>query len=250
MLIRVIDYETTGTPEEAEAEICAMGRIDLLPETGTITNGWDTLICTRGPMPPQARAVHHISDADLADAPILRDMLDPFFEGFGEADVAAAHNAEFEKHFTPVKNLRWICTYKAARVVWPDAPGHSNQCLRYWLGIDEDEDFAVEDAMPPHAALPDAYVTAFILRRLLKEKSVEELVEISKWPALLKKLTFGKHKGMAYAEAPADYLEWIRDKSDMDADTKFSARYWLQKRAKTTENGPSNNGLTKETTNG
>lgn len=234
MLIRVIDYETTGTPEDEIAEIIEVGSYDL---TQSEAGDWHIhrpvrwLVRPTGPIPPQARAVHHISDADVADAPALREVIDDFLDGL---PVCAAHNAEFEKHFTPVKNLRWICTYKASRVVWPDAPGHSNQCLRYWLGVDEDDGFTVERAMPPHAALPDAYVTSFILRRLLKEKSVEELVEISKWPALLKKLTFGKHKGMAYADAPSDYLEWIRDKSDMDADTKFSARYWLQKRAKTT----------------
>ena len=40
-------------------------------------------------------------------------------------------------------------------------------------------------------------------------------------------MTFGKHKGQRYDAAPRDYLEWIVNKSDMDEDTKFSAKYWL-----------------------
>lgn len=227
--IRVIDYETTGTPDDQGAEIIEAGSYDL---TQSEAGDWRIhrpvrwLVRPTGPIPPQARAVHHISDAEVADAPALRDVIDDILDG---SPICAAHNAQFEAHFTPY-GLTWICTYKCARVVWPDAPGHSNQCLRYWLGIDDEEGFEADRSMPPHRALPDAYVTAHLLRRLLAERPVEELITISKYPALLKVMNFGKHKGTTFADAPTDYLEWIRDKSDLDADTKFSAKYWLQKR--------------------
>lgn len=226
-LIRVVDYETTGTPEDQNAEIIEIGFCDLILPGKTIGGSWSSLVRPTGPIPPQAKAVHHITEADVAEAPALREVLDQLTDGAG--DVFAAHNAQFEAHFTPY-DLRWICTYKCARVVWPDAPGHSNQCLRYWLGIDEDDQFSTSAAVPPHRAMPDAYVTAFILARLLRERTIEELLTISTYPALLKIMNFGKHKGTAFADAPTDYLEWIRDKSDLDADTKFSAKYWLQKR--------------------
>lgn len=232
--IRVIDYETTGTQDDSDAEIIEYGAYDLREsEDGA---SWSlgrpvaSLIRPRNPIPPEARAVHHISDADVSEAPQLRDMLDELLDGL---DIAAAHNAKFEEHFTPDKSVRWICTYKCALIVWPDAPGHSNQCLRYWLGIDSDDGFDPDRAMPPHRALPDAYVTAFILKRLLIEKPVDELLTISRYPALIPVIRFGKkHKGVKFSDAPCDYLEWLRDKSDMGDDVKFSARYWLQKRAK------------------
>ena len=238
MMIRVIDYETTGTNEDANAEIIECGSYDLAQSD---SGAWHLvrpvhwLVRPSRPIPPEARAVHHIGDADVADAPLLREIVDDFLDG---ADVCAAHNARFEQHFTPYNGLRWICTYKCARVVWPDAPGHSNQCLRYWLGLDDAADFDAGRSMPSHRALPDAYVTAHLLRRLLDEKTVQQLIGISKWPALLKVMNFGKHKGMAFADAPADYLEWIRDKSDMNEDTKFSAKYWLQKRRAAGPNNP------------
>lgn len=232
--IRVIDYETTGTDDDADAEIIEAGSYDLCQaeDTGAwlVTRSVHWLVKPSKPIPPLARAVHHISDADVAEAPALREVIDDFLDG---ADICAAHNAKFEQHFTPYKNLAWICTYKCALVVWPDAPGHGNQALRYWLGIDSEQTFKHERSMPSHRALPDAYVTAYILRRLLAEKTVEQLLAISRFPALLRKMNFGKHKGMAFADAPSDYLEWIRDKSDMNEDTKFTAKYWLQKRAKT-----------------
>ncbi len=232
-MIRVIDYETTGTNDDADAEIIEAGSYDLRysEDTGawSISRPVQWLVKPSRPIPPAARAVHHISDEDVENCPALREIIDDFFDG---ADVCAAHNAQFEEHFTPFKILRWICTYKCALVVWPDAPGHSNQVLRYWLGVDLEDGFDGSRSFPPHRALPDAYVTAFILRRLLAERSVDELLTISRYPALLRIMNFGKHKGMAFADAPDDYLEWIRDKSDMNEDAKFSAKYWLQKRAK------------------
>lgn len=226
----VIDFETTGTPEEEHAEVIEVGRCFYDFETGTIGDGWSALARPRGPIPVVARAVHHISDEDVADLGPLALIWPDFWEGTHEETICVAHNADFEKHFHKGNGRPWVCTYKCARVVWPDAPSHSNQALRYYLGIDAAPDFDRQAAMPPHRALPDAYVTAHIFRALLNERTIDDLIHISKHPALLKRITFGKHKGLEYAGAPGDYLRWIIDKSDLDKDVKFSARYWLKKR--------------------
>lgn len=226
-IARVIDYETTGTPEDEHAEILEFGRIDLDLATREISNPWSSLCCPRGPIPAVTKAVHHITEADVLMAPQARELWDAFYDGCGPEDILVAHNARFEQHFHAGDGRPWIDTYKVARVVWPDAPTHSNQGLRYWLAIELDDELA----FPPHRALPDAYVTAHILRRLLDEKTPEQMIEISRFPALLRRITFGtKAKGQTYEEAPIDYLEWIRDKSEMDADTKFSAHYWIRRR--------------------
>lgn len=222
----VIDYETTGTPDEEGAEIIEMARVTVDTEARQIVGRWDSLCRPRGTVPPVARAVHHITDHELAGAPEARELWDELFDP--PPVYMVAHNAKFEQHFTPSQwPVTWICTYKVARIVWPDAPGHSNQVLRYWLDLPVDPELA----LPAHRALPDAYVTAHLFIRLLDHKTPEEMATISRYPALLKIMNFGKHKGMAFADAPTDYLEWIRDKSDMNEDTKFSARYWLKKRA-------------------
>ncbi|MGJ5032283.1 exonuclease domain-containing protein [Bradyrhizobium sp. HKCCYLS2038] len=227
-LARVIDYETTGTPEDEHAEIIEFGRIDVHIASRWIGNPWTSLCRPRGPIPAVTKAVHHITEADVADAPEAREVWGQFWEGLSPGDILVAHNAKFEQHFTPDEGRAWIDTYKVARVVWPDAPTHSNQGLRYWLDLDLD----ATRATPPHRALPDAYVTAHLFVRLLDLKTADEMVHISKYPALLKIMNFGKHKGMTFEAAPLDYLEWIRDKSDMDEDTKFTARYWVAKRTR------------------
>lgn len=230
-IVRVIDYETTGTEDDEFAEVIELGRIDLDLSTETIGNAWTALAKPKGEIPIETKAVHHITEAHVADAEPLVSLWGKFFEGCGESDVLAAHNAKFEKHFHPGNGRAWICTYKCALVIWPEAPRHNNQALRYWLDLDAEPDFDPALAEPPHRALPDAYVTARILRRLVREKPVNELIKISKFPALLHRINFGtKAKGQLYSEAPADYLDWIAYKSDLNEDVKFTAKYWLKKR--------------------
>jgi len=225
-IARVIDYETTGTPEDRDAEIIEFGRIDVHLPTKQIGNAWTSLALPRGPIPAVTKAVHHITEAEVAAAPQARELWEKFFEALAPDDYLVAHNAKFERHFHDGDGRPWIDTYKVARVVWPDAPTHSNQGLRYWLEIELDP----ARATPPHRALPDAYVTAHIFVRLMDHKTPAEMAHITQYPALLKIMNFGKHRGVTFEAAPLDYLDWIAGKSDMDEDTKFSARYWIKKR--------------------
>jgi exodeoxyribonuclease X len=103
--------------------------------------------------------------------------------------------------------------------------------LRYWLGVDDDG-LSPQAAMPPHRAGPDALVTAFILRRMLKEHDVDQLVELSSLPAILAgPIGFGKHRGTRWEDLPRDYLRWIYEKSDLGADEKHTASHHLGARA-------------------
>lgn len=236
-LARVIDYETTGTPEDADPEVIEMGSIDVLIQDRALRTdtAWSSLCRPRGPIPAVTKAVHHIWEEDVQHAPPARDLWDRLLTGNGEPAWLVAHNAKFEQFFTPPWGIPWIDTYKVARIVWPDAPGHSNQALRYWLELPCDRKLAE----PAHRALPDAYVTAHLFIRLLEHKTPEEMAKISEYPALIRVINFGKYRRngvkMTFeqcAQEDPSYLEWIRDTSDMDEDTKFTARYWLQKKAK------------------
>jgi exodeoxyribonuclease X len=234
-IARVIDYETTGTPDDDHAEVIEMGCYDVSLTTGKLLteSAWSSLCRPRGPIPAVTKAVHHIIEDDVRGAPEARDLWDRLLGDLPADGYAVAHNAKFEIHFTPPWGLRWIDTYKVARVVWPDAPTHSNQGLRYWLELPCSRKLAD----PPHRALPDAYVTALLFCRLLEEKSPEEMAKISEYPALLKVMNFGKYRkrgvAMTFEQCAIDdpkYLIWIRDDSEMDEDTKFTAKYWLRKR--------------------
>lgn len=235
-IARVIDYETTGTPDNPDAEVIEMAKVDVIIEDGKFlwepSSNWRSFCLPRGKIPPETKAIHHITEADVRNAPQARELWSTLLDDLGDDDLIVAHNAKFEQHFTPPVSQQWIDTYKVARVLWPDAPGHSNQCLRYWRGLI----VGLSPTDMPHRALPDAIVTAVLLVDMLhacadRPEALAWMINVSRYPALLRRLTFGKHKGTAYEDAPTDYLEWIVTKSDMDEDTKFTARYWLKKRA-------------------
>lgn len=225
MLIRVIDFETTGIPSETDRHaICEAGWCDVIGDKRWDETAPRSMLVNPGrPMPIEAMAVHHIRDSDLAGAPTPDVAFRALMDG---ADVFCAHNAKFEREFFGGGSVPWICSYKCGLRAWPEAPGHSNQVLRYFLGVALGESFA----MPPHRAGPDAYVTAFILIRLLAEHPLDDLIKWSSEPALLVKVGFGKHRGLKWSEVPRDYLDWIL-RQDMDADVKHTARHHLKQRA-------------------
>lgn len=223
--LRVIDFETTAlTPEDGV--VIEVGYTDYEVETKTVRDpvSW---LCYADTIPPENRAVHHITVADLADR-----------EPFDSASILAAnppaachvaHNAAFEAAFFGDATVPWICTYKASLRVWPDAPSHSNAALAYWLEDQGRISFDLSKAIPTHRAGPDSYITAHILKALFESGATgREIVAWTKEPALMPRITFGKHKG-EWKDAPTSYLGWILG-SDMSDDVKWNARREIERR--------------------
>lgn len=229
---RIIDLETTGS--EPPAEIIEFGRCDVVIESAQarIEKPMARLYRPLGAIPPETMAVHHITEDDFtAETPVCTpERLRQAVWGGERPEVLVAHNCAFEQQFvTPeaTESLPWICTYKAALRVWPEAPRHSNQVLRYWRGLKLEPGLA----MPPHRAGPDAYVTACLLVELLKHAAAEEMIAWTREPKLMPAIPFGKHRGTAWSDAPLDYLQWMARQSDMDADAVWNARQELARRA-------------------
>lgn len=228
MLIRVIDFETTGFPPEAA--VCEVGWCDVRTYSGSsfavVGEPIGMLVNPNRAMPPEARAIHHISDDDVFGAP---EIVTGFLAlSSGPPDMFAAHNAKFEREFFTGGETPWICTLKVGRRLWPDCPSHSNQCLRYFLGVELDDALAT----PPHRAAPDAYVTAHILAEAIAHgASIDDMIEWSNQPSLLPGvINFGKHKGVLWSACDRSYLSWIVKQPDMDEDKRFTAQHWLDAR--------------------
>lgn len=225
-ILRIVDIETTSLSPD-EGCVIELGYADYSVETQAITDpvSW---LCFADHIPPDNRAVHHIPLADIAD----REPFDPAAFVMESKDTACfvAHNSAFESSFIPDIGRPWICTYKAALRVWPDAPSHSNGALRYWLEDAGKLSLDFDKAMPPHRAGPDAYVTAHILKALFNDGATgKQMVAWTKEPKLMPRITFGKHKGTDWKDAPANYLGWIMG-SEMDDDTKWNARREIERR--------------------
>ena len=235
MLIRVVDLETCGF--EPPAGICEIGFCDLVQgeEGGWIVGSPANLLVDPGhPIPPETSAVHHIVDEDVRGAPDFTEAARAVFfdeERFQAPRVVlVAHNARFERQWlTPEVTgaADWICTYKVALRLWPDAPAHNNGTLRYWL---KPAGLRWHRADPAHRAGPDAYVTAFILREALAKATIDQMVAWTAEPALLIRCGFGKHRGVLWRDVPTDYLRWCSGQQ-MDEDVAFTVRSEMRRRA-------------------
>lgn len=230
-LIRVTDTETTGMNDPAEMVEIGWTDIRLFPTGWGIESGPHSRLVNPGlPISFGAMAVHHITQAE-AETGISPEEARRLVKA--GADVLCAHNAAFDSRFIPGHDPAWICTYKAAKTAWPDLESHTNGAIRYARNL-----VAADDprAMPSHRAGPDTWVTAHILLDLLKEYSLEKLLDIASKPVLLLKINFGKHEGLRFSEIPFDYLDFIVNKSDMRNDPKkedvvFTAREEIRRRA-------------------
>lgn len=223
---RVIDVETTGFPPNAA--IIELGFTDLVWE-GNSLNIQPTksmLLNPNVPIQTGAKAIHHIDETDLVCAP-HPDTILPFLDD--NADYIVAHNAKFEKAFIQ-SSLPWICTMKCAQQLVLDASSYSNQFLRYHLALPLDRD----QASPPHRAGPDTYVTAHLLKALLMRAAqqvpgdfIGQMIKWSNEQQLLKTVSFGKYRGMAWSDVPHDYLRWILTNDRAEEDVRHTARHYL-----------------------
>src|SRR5690606_36308473 len=137
------------------------------------------------PIIAETRAVHHILDREVADAPLWKQVAPEVLQPGGEVLALAAHRAAFEQRYcTPQLSggAKWICTWKCALRLWPGLTSFSNQMLRYQR---MPEGLVHELGLPAHRAMPDAYVTAHHLRDMLNEATVEQLLAWSAEPGLL-----------------------------------------------------------------
>lgn len=247
MLIRVVDLETTGfkPPEDAVCEIgwtdIASRRLDVAgaPADWCVSLPLANLVNPGKPIPPVASSIHHITDNDIfKEMPPGWSALAPTIVGpaptagiwDGVPEVFAAHSAKFERQWITDEltgGVPWICTYKCGLRLWPDAPAHSNQALRYWH---QPPGLIREHAAVAHRAGPDSYVTAHLLASLLELAPVEKLIEWSSQPALQVTCHIGQYRGQPWTQVPESFLSWISYR-DFDEDVLFTVRHELQRRS-------------------
>jgi DNA polymerase III epsilon subunit-like protein len=205
------DTETTGNTEK-----------DVLCQIAYKLNGteFSGLYKPSIAIPPEASAVHHITNKMVADKSAFRESNDytsvkNLFEG-GSA-IPVAHNAKFDVDMFKKEGIaipRFICTLRLARHLDKEGkiPRYNLQYLRYFLGIEIDAQ--------AHDALGDVKVLEALFERLKakvvaevgEEKALDEMLAVSARPSLMRTFTFGKHneKDIAdVAKIDRGYLEWL-----------------------------------------
>ncbi|MCL6594540.1 MAG: DUF3820 family protein [Alicyclobacillus sp.] len=224
----VIDTETTGLPPHGRVVEIALVETGLRSAPKML---FSTLIHPGCSIPPEASAVHHITDRDVVDKPMLDEVWPKVLQQVDGA-ILVAHNAEFDRGMLPETGRPWLCSKRFAQHLWPDAPNFQNQTLRYWLGIDIDVGL-------PHRAMGDAVVTAHVFQRELAtyltrgyEDDLTALLSFVEGPVEVRTMPFGKHRGQPLEEVPGDYLHWVLENFQrLDADLEWSIRRVLGKSA-------------------
>ncbi|MCQ2537873.1 MAG: PolC-type DNA polymerase III [Lachnospiraceae bacterium] len=91
----VFDIETTGRSAKRN-KIIEIGAVKL--QNNEIIDRFSTFINPQVPIPAEIESLTHISDAMVADAPLIDEVLPKFLEFCGES-VIVAHNAAFDTGF-------------------------------------------------------------------------------------------------------------------------------------------------------
>lgn len=265
MRMAVMDTETTGIDElDQVIEVAGIsvrqpGYVGI--KSSREDGRWSTLIKPTVPVTIGARATHHITDGELAHGESLWSAIVDLAEQLEPDDhddvVFVAHNAEFDLRMIrqtceaadvdPADVLpdQHICTWICAKHLYPDSPGHSNQVLRYYLGLDtlypEMSLQLLAPGMAVHRAPADALVTSRLLMEMLRMRTVEELIVLTQTPVLQVYCKMPKHPGKTWAEVAAvdpEYMRWILrqgpevklpggNKTGFDADTIHTLKFHL-----------------------
>jgi len=163
----ILDTETTGLRPDEGHRVVEIGCIELVNyvPTGLVYHAY---INPERPMPPEAFAVHGLSDEFLRDKPLFSAVAEEFLEFVADSPVIA-HNARFDMGFvnaelTRIKRNvltppRVIDTADMARRKFPGSPASLDAlCKRF--NIDN-------SSRTKHGALLDAELLAEVYIELI-----------------------------------------------------------------------------------
>ena len=175
------DSETTGLDTNV-ARMIQLGAVRI--EHGEVdeSQNFQSLINPGVPIPDESRAIHGISDEDVADAPdFARVVAD--FDAFRGDSVIVGYASGFDlamlKREREIAGLDWVAprcldVRYLVNLLAPNLPDFSLDTIAGWCGIE------ISDR---HSALGDAIATAAIFVKLiprLRERGIRTLAELER----------------------------------------------------------------------
>ncbi len=161
----VIDTETTGLQAYAGDEMVSISLIELqgLEPTGREFN---TFINPQRPIPPASTAIHQITDADVADAPVIADVL-PDVVRFIGTSVVVGHHVPFDIRFlNKTLQQQFLCRLQHP---WLDTMMLYLAVSGRWghYTLEEVAALCHVDIRGRHTARGDARITADVFKTLI-----------------------------------------------------------------------------------
>jgi DNA polymerase-3 subunit epsilon/exodeoxyribonuclease X len=234
---KIIFFDTETTGANSDDEIIEVGAIveDL---DGNILEHYDELCSAKKLIHPEAMATHGIRNEDIEGKPNFIDS--NFWARIQELNSSnsylVAHNLPFDlgklEFYGFRANIKLIDTLQCAKHLFElgerlgeyeyELPNYKLQTFRYILFSKRDEEieanrFNIE--LKAHSALSDVVILKMFFNELAKrvegankEEILENLVELTKKPVLIKQFNFGKYKGKKIEDVLSidrGYLEWL-----------------------------------------
>lgn len=218
--IFIADVETTGLDAKQD-KIVELSFVEINENFDKVSS-LSVKVNPQRSICPAASAVHGIIDSDVAEAPLLEEVLQDFGADYFEDAFLIAHNASFDQQFLDCHwNIQGVfCTLRAARRMYPDAPNHKLQTLRFFLDLDVDRSAAA------HSAEGDVEVLVSLLKKMVNDsgESLSTFVDIMLEPIPVDVMPFGKYKGCTLSSLPKSYVKWLFTLNNLDSDLKASLK--------------------------
>ena len=237
--LAVLDTETTGVDDTADiiefSISFPMGSGETIQEIANFTDRYKPI----QDVPPEASAIHFITNEDLVDCGAYTDSVPTINELMSTRRFFVGHNVSFDRLKLIENHDRsgqpmpaelqdedaWICTLRFAKKMFGEDLSFKNFTLTYlWFKFELYKECNYQ--IKPHSAEDDVFMCYKVLEKLL-EISVEagiidtsydigsQIVNYCNQPTEFKVMPFGKHKGMPMNELPLNYMEWMIEKSDI-----------------------------------
>lgn len=198
------DTETTGVNVKKDL-IVEIAAYDPVNDTS-----FEELIDPQVSIPPQASAIHGITDEMVKGKPTFDIVAQKFIEFCSGNVVLIAHNndqfdhpilkSEFERHSIEFPEYKFLDTLKWARRYRPDLPRHSLQVLRETYG------FPANNA---HRALDDVITLHRVFDAMIDDLEIQQAYDLLSSNQFIQTMPFGKYKGKPLQIVPADYVDWL-----------------------------------------
>lgn len=232
-LVTVVDVETTDIVIE-NAEIVELASCKNIDGTWIPAS---MLFGTIKPIPPEASAIHHISNKMVVGLSLFSDEISNVYDlmFINDTEYMVAHNSDYDRKVLEhnikktmnrepfikfMAKEKWICTWRLAKALLssdPNCTRHNLSYLRYYLDIN------VDDSTTAHRASDDTLVCGLLLEKLIhiginngdidKTKDIgQQLYDLCWRPKEVKTWPFGKYKGVNLSDIPTDYYEWAINK--------------------------------------
>lgn len=162
---------------------------------------------------PATMAVHHITDADVKDAPVFNASTLPAI------DYMIGHNIDYDWQVIGSPNCKRICTLALVRSYFPEWAGHSLGASIYYILPAEEAKAMIKNA---HDALVDVKANFVLYEYICKHIGVnpqdyETMWQKSEHARIPKTMPFGKHRGKVISDMPKSYISWaINNLTDID----------------------------------